>query len=207
MRIAVERLKTISIALLRSLGTDPDEAKLVTESLILADMRGIPTHGVNFLPMIAERIQCGLLRVPTELNVISDEGALTHLDGGNGLGQVSASEGMRQAVAKARKFGVALSLVRNTNHIGLLAFYSSMAVTDGMLGICMCNSAAAMAPWGGAEPFFGTNPLSISVPSGNSPSVVLDMSTSVAARGKIRRALKMKEQLLLVLISLTMEKD
>jgi LDH2 family malate/lactate/ureidoglycolate dehydrogenase len=161
----------------------------------MADMRGIPTHGVYFLPMLAERVERGLVALPTALKVVSDSGAVVHLDGGNGLGQTAVAEGMRAAIEKARRFGVGLALIRHTNHIGLLAYYSLLAAAQGMIGFCMCNGAASMAPWGGAEAFFGSNPFSVAAPGGGEAPVVLDMSTTVVARGKIRRALRRKERI------------
>lgn len=193
MRVAVEQLRSTATSILDHLGLPSDEAALVAQSLIRAEMRGIPTHGVNFLPMIAQRIRSGLLEVPTKLAVISEEGATTHIDGGNGIGQVAATLATRRAIEKARTYGIGVSLVKNTNHIGLLASYTLMAAEAGMIGFCSCNSAPSMAPWGGAEPFFGTNPFSIAAPGEGGFSVVLDMSTSVVARGKIRRALRMKQ--------------
>ncbi|MDD5727880.1 MAG: Ldh family oxidoreductase, partial [Victivallales bacterium] len=195
MKVAVDHLKKVSRELLESLGAERKEAELVTEVLVLADMRGIPTHGVHFLPMIAERIRHGLLKVPSEVKVITDDQAITHIDGGNGLGQPAAEAAMRHAIGKAKEFGVGFSLVRNTNHIGLLSFYSSMAAAEGMLGVCMCNSAAAIAPWGGVEPFFGTNPLSVAAPESKNDFILMDMATSVVARGKIRRAQRMNEKI------------
>jgi LDH2 family malate/lactate/ureidoglycolate dehydrogenase len=88
-----------------------------------------------------------------------------------------------------------ITLVRNTNHIGILAFYTLIAAEEGMVGIVMSNSAPSMSPWGGAEPFLGTNPISIAIPGGLEGPVVLDMSSSVVARGKIRRAQRMKESI------------
>jgi len=193
VKISAEELRSIATSILAEVGVPRDEGQLVAESLIKAEMRGIPTHGVNFLPMIAQRIKGGLLEVPTKLTVISDEGSTTHIDGGNGLGQVAAADAMRKAIDKAHTYGTGVSLVRNTNHIGLLAFYTLMAADEGMIGVCSCNSAPSMAPWGGAEPFFGTNPFSIAAPGEPDFSVVLDMSTSVVARGKIRRAVRMKQ--------------
>jgi len=195
VRVSAEHLKTVIVAFLMSFGAQEVEAKLVADNLVAAELRGISTHGINFIPMIAERIDHGLLKVPTRIEVISDDEAVTHIDGGNGLGQVAATEATRKAIEKARKFGVGISLVRNTNHVGLLAFYTKMAASQGMIGICMCNSAAAMAPWGGAEPFFGTNPLSIAAPSGTGSPIILDMSTSIVARGKIRKAVKTKQSI------------
>lgn len=195
MKIAVEHLKTVCTALLKALGATPREAEIVSENLVLSEMRGIKTHGINYLPKIAMRIEHNQLNVPTTLRTILDSGAVTHIDGNNGLGQVAAEEGMRQSITKAGQFGIGLSLIRNTNNVGSLAFYSSMAATEGMIGFCMCNSAPSMAPWGGAEPFFGTNPFSVSAPSGEDFSLVLDMATSIVARGKIRSALKANKRI------------
>jgi LDH2 family malate/lactate/ureidoglycolate dehydrogenase len=166
VRVAAAHLKRVSIALLRALGADDSEAGLAADNLVMADMRGIPTHGVNFLPMLAERVERGLVVLPTSLKVLSDSGAVVHLDGGNGLGQTAAAAGMRAAIDKARRFGVGLSLIRNTNHIGLLAFYTLMAAEQGLIGLCLCNGAASMAPWGGAEAFFGSNTVSLATPAG-----------------------------------------
>jgi LDH2 family malate/lactate/ureidoglycolate dehydrogenase len=195
VRIAADHLRQVAVALLRSLGAGDEEARGVADNLVMADRRGIPTHGVNFLPMLAQRLEQGQVAVPTVLTVVSDDGAVTHLDGGNGLGQTAAIAGMRASIEKAGRFGVGLTLIRRTNHIGLLAYYSLMAVARGMIGFCACNGAASVAPWGGAEAFFGSNPFSVAAPGGGVTPVVLDMSTSVVARGKIRRAIRMKERI------------
>jgi LDH2 family malate/lactate/ureidoglycolate dehydrogenase len=148
---------------------------------------------MNLLPTILERISAGQMEIPTKLTVIQDEGAIFHMDGGNGFGQTAATEGMRRSIDKARRFGTGFALIRNTNNVGSLGLYSLIAAREGLIGICACNGAASMAPWGGAEPFFGTNPFSIAAPAGAGNPVVLDMSTTVVARGKIRRAVRLKE--------------
>jgi LDH2 family malate/lactate/ureidoglycolate dehydrogenase len=193
MRIAAEKLKKAVRDFLQTLGAQEQEALLVADVLIEADMRGIATHGCAFVPLIAERHAHGLLSIPTQINYITDNEAITHLDGNNGFGQVAAAEAMRICMKKARQYGVALALIRNTNHIGFLAYYPLMAAAEGMVGICMTNAAPAMAPWGGAEAFLGTNPLAIAAPIANDTPIVLDMSSSVVARGKIRRAQRLQE--------------
>jgi len=195
VRIAADSLKQAAAALVCSLGAGGEEAREAADNLVMADMRGIPTHGVNFLPMLAERVRLGQLALPTILEVLADEGAVTHLDGGNGLGQTAAAAAMRASIEKAGRFGIGLALVRRTNHIGLLAYYSLLAASRGLIGFCMCNGAASMAPWGGAEAFFGSNPFSVAAPAGSEPPVVLDMSTTAVARGKIRRAARRKERI------------
>jgi LDH2 family malate/lactate/ureidoglycolate dehydrogenase len=185
----------VAASILVSLGASAEEAELTADTLVTAEIRGVPTHGAYLLPMIADRVEHGLLVLPTAAEVISDDGAVTHVDGGNGLGQVAASLAMSKAVEKASRFGIGATLVRNTNNIGLLAYYSMKAAEAGMIGFCMTNGAACMAPTGGREAFLGTNPLSIAAPWREDCPVVLDMSTSVAARGKIRRAARQHESI------------
>jgi LDH2 family malate/lactate/ureidoglycolate dehydrogenase len=195
VNVTADHLKKVGLELLQTTGVGLQEAGLVAENLVAAELRGVPTHGINLLPAILERIEAGQMEVPTELKVIADEQAITHIDGGNGFGQTAAAEGMRRCIEKARRFGIGFSLICNTNNVGLLALYSLMAARQGLIGICACNGAASMAPWGGADPFFGTNPFSIAAPGGAGNPVVLDMSTTVVARGKIRRAARLKERI------------
>jgi len=193
MKIRTERLKEIVFSISKGLTGSDEEATLVTESLVRAEMRGIDTHGIYFLKLLSDRVGAGLINIPTRLKVIKEEEATSLIDGGNGLGQVAAHHAMKINIEKAKKFGMGLTLIRNTNHIGILAFYSLLAAEEGMVGIIMCNGAPSMPPWGGVEPFFGTNPISIAIPGGLDGPVVLDMSSSVVARGKIRRAQRIKE--------------
>ncbi|HEX9910678.1 MAG TPA: Ldh family oxidoreductase [Desulfatiglandales bacterium] len=196
MRVMPDRLKEITIEILKGLKASAEESVLVAESLVQADMRGIDTHGVNFLKLLAERVDVQMVNLPTRLKVIKEDVATGLIDGGNGLGQVAAQRAMTMSIQKAQGCGVGCCLVRNTNNIGFLAFYTLMAAQKGMVGIIMTNGAASISPWGGAQPFFGTNPLSIAVPGGPTKTpVVLDMSSSLVARGKIRRAHKMKESI------------
>jgi len=193
MRIRPEKLKEAVAGILRGFNAAEDEAQLVAESMVFADMRGVDTHGVHFLTLVADRVRAGMIRIPTPIAVISDDGATGLIDGGDGLGQVAACRAMAMSIRKARQFGVGTVLVRNTNNVGSLAFYTIQAAREGMAGIISSNAAPAISPWGGIEPFFGTNPLSIAVPDDSDAPVVLDMSASVVARGKIRRAERMKE--------------
>jgi LDH2 family malate/lactate/ureidoglycolate dehydrogenase len=109
---------------------------------------------------------------------------------------VAVHKAMTMSIQKARDFGLGCSLVRNTNNIGILSFYTLLASNAGMVGIVMSNAAPAMSPWGGSEAFFGTNPISVAIPGdAEDPAIVLDMSSSVVARGKIRRAARLKENI------------
>lgn len=196
MKVKAERLREIAVHILKGLQAADDEAAVVADALIKAELRGIDTHGVHLLTLLPERVEAGMLRIPTNLTVLQESGATALLDGGNGLGPAAGHRAMGISVGKAREFGIGCCLVRNTNNIGILSFYTLLAAQENMVGIVMANAAAAMPPWGGAEAFFGTNPLSIAIPGeeGSSP-VVLDMSSTVVARGKIRRAARLKESI------------
>ena len=193
MKIEPEQLKKAAVEILKGFKAADEEAALVAESLVRADMRGIDTHGVHYLTLLASRVEAGMIQIPTRIEVVKDEEATALIDGRDGLGQVAAQRATEMSIQKARRFGIGSVLVRKTNHIGILAFYSIQAAEQGMVGITMCNGAPSMSPWGGTEPFFGTNPISIAVPDGANDPVVLDMSSSVVAMGKIRRAERMKE--------------
>jgi LDH2 family malate/lactate/ureidoglycolate dehydrogenase len=196
MKIQSNRLKEIAIHILTGLNATADEAALTAESLIRAEMRGTDTHGVVFLKLLANRLDTQMVSLPTQLKIIKEDMATGLIDGGNGLGQVAAHRAMTMSIEKAKRGGIGCCLVRNTNNIGFLAFYTMMAAENGMIGIIMTNGAASVSPWGGAQPFFGTNPMSIAVPGGPVETpVVLDMSSSLVARGKIRRAHRMKESI------------
>jgi LDH2 family malate/lactate/ureidoglycolate dehydrogenase len=194
MKVQADRLKKVAIQVLKGLHAAEDEAAIVAGALIQAELRGIDTHGVHLLTLLPERVETGMLQIPTNLTVLQESGATALLDGGNGLGPAAAHRAMGISIAKAKEFGIGCCLVRNTNNIGMLTVYTLMAAQAKTVGVIMANAAAAMSPWGGAEAFFGTNPLSISVPGeAGAPPVVLDMSSTVVARGKIRRADRLKE--------------
>jgi LDH2 family malate/lactate/ureidoglycolate dehydrogenase len=193
MRVKPDQLKKVAIEILKGFKAPDEQASLVAESLVRADMRGIDTHGVHFLTLLASRVDAGMIQIPTHLKVTKDDGATALIDGGDGLGQVAAFRAMEMSIEKARRYGIGTVSVRNTNNVGILAFYTIHAAEEGVIGIIMSNAAPAMPPWGGMAPFFGTNPLSIAVPGDSEAPVVLDMSSSMVARGKIRRAERMKE--------------
>jgi LDH2 family malate/lactate/ureidoglycolate dehydrogenase len=192
--ITPDRLKEAILAVLTGLGEAADEASLVADSLVRAEMRGTDTHGLPYLKLLVERVEAGMVSVPTRVTVLRDDGATVLLDGGNGIGQVAGWTAMETSLRKARDFGIGLTLIRNTNNLGFFAFYTMHAARQGCAGIAMGNANAAISPWGGAEAFFGTNPISIGVP-GNGEPLALDMSSSLVARGKIRKAERLGERI------------
>ena len=193
MKVQKNRLKEVAIDILKGLKATDEEAALVAEILVQADMRGTDTHGVHLLTLLPDRVAAGMIQIPTNLKVIKEGETTTLLDGANGLGQFAVHRAMETNIQKAKKFGLGCTLVRNTNNIGSLIYYTLMAAQEGMVGVVMGNAAAAMSPWGGTEAFFGTNPIAFAAPGGTEGPVALDMSSSFVARGKIRLAERKKE--------------
>lgn len=187
MKIPVSTLKQGAEEILKYLGETPENAVKIAESLVKADMRGVSTHGTYLLKVISMRVEGGQLKLPTIPKVVSDSGATAIIDGVDGIGMVAGTAAIELGIEKAKQYGIGMVLIRNTNNVGSLAYYTQLAAEQGMIAIMSCNAAPAMAPWGGAEQLMGTNPMAISIPA-DGPGFTADMASSVVARGKIRKA-------------------
>ena len=195
MKISYRDLQNATIEILRYLGESDENAQVASEVMIVNDLRGISTHGTNLLRMIAKRCKAKMLSLPTTVTVISEDETTAVFDGGDGLGQVAGYRAINAAIEKAKLHGVGMTVVRNTNNVGSLGYYVHRATAYDMAGIMMTNGNPSMAPFGGMEPFLGTNPIAFAVPSASGMPVMLDMSSSVVARGKIRLAALKNEKI------------
>jgi LDH2 family malate/lactate/ureidoglycolate dehydrogenase len=190
MKINRDDLYTCAIDVLLALGESPENAKIAAENFCQADSRGVITHGTYLLTPIFERVQVNQLSLPTTPTIVCNEAAVAIVDGGDGLGPVAGKFAVDLAVKRASQFGISLVLIRNTNNVGSLSFYTEMIARQGMVGMMSCTAAPAMAPWGATEAFTGTNPIAVGIYTGKDVLFSADMATSVVARGKIRNAVK-----------------
>ena len=185
-RFALPILHTFCYDVLRAVGVPATDAILVADSLTQADAAGQSGHGlVRLLPVYVRRLRQGTTKPVPQLRVIQQRGATAVVDGGAGLGQVVGHWAMGMAVKLAQENGVGLVAVRNSSHFGTGAFFLRQPLQAHMIGLVLTNAPSNMPPAGGKKAFFGTNPLCIGLPTASEPPVVLDMSTSVVARGKI----------------------
>jgi LDH2 family malate/lactate/ureidoglycolate dehydrogenase len=180
-----QRLKAFATAVLVALNVPADDATLVADSLVQADLWGHQSHGVMRLPWYARRLQSGAMRSMTASQVVVDAGAVAVIDGCDGIGQVLAAQAVRDAVRRAKAHGIGAVAVRNSNHFGTAMYYSGMAAAQGCVTMVCTNASPAMAPWGGREKRVGTNPWSIAAPAGRHPAMVLDVANTAVARGKV----------------------
>ncbi len=189
-KIDAELLKEFCSSVLVRLGVPKKSADIVSDHLVWADLMGINSHGVTRLGIYVKRLQTGLVNAEPNIKVIRETPSMIVLDGDNGLGQVVGVKAVELAIEKANKVGVGVVGVRHTTHFGCAGYYALKAIERDMIGIVMSNAPSTMAPWGARVPYLGTNPIAFGVPTKNFPPILLDMATSIVARGKIILAAK-----------------
>jgi len=181
-------LREFTAEIFEKLGLPRAHAAIVADCLVLANLRGLDSHGVDRIPIYAKRLRLGLVNPRPTLQATRVAPSAAHLDGDNGMGMVVGTEAMVQAIALAKEAGIGLVGVRRSTHYGMAAYYVLQAVAADCLGFAFTNSSPGMAPFGGTRPILGVNPLAVGVPAGRCPAYVLDMAMSVIARGKMRLA-------------------
>lgn len=179
-------LTHFSAAVFEKLGLPANDAAIVSECLVKADLRGLGSHGVARIPLYAERLRRKLVNPIPDIRIKRVAAAAAHVDGDDGMGMVVGTQAMAAAMSIAKENGVGLSGVYRSTHFGMAAFYVLQAVKEDLIGFAFTNASPGMAPWGGAKPVLGVNPLAAGVPADRRLPVVLDMSMSVMARGKMR---------------------
>ena len=194
MILTFEQEKAIIHMLLQKLGVNKEAAGATSEVLAEGDLRGFASHGLLRLPYIMRALKRGTIIANAEVKVVRETPATALIDGGHGLGHHVATRAMRLAIEKAKKQGIGAVGVHNTNHFGIAGYYAEMAMREGLVGIVTTTTDALVHPWGGMEPLLGTNALAIGIPSKPQP-ILLDMAMSVAARGKLVKAMKEGESI------------
>lgn len=176
--------------LFRAVGMPQADADINAASLVDADLTGVESHGVSRMPIYLKRIRDGVVNPVCEVRLDGGQIASGVFDAGNSMGAPASYRVMKAVIEKAEQYGIAFFSVKNSNHYGTAAYYAKMALEKDMIGFCMTNGPSRMAPWGGSEPFFGTNPFAFAIPAKEELPIVADMATSVVARGKIIMAAK-----------------
>jgi LDH2 family malate/lactate/ureidoglycolate dehydrogenase len=168
-----------------------EEAKIVADNLVEADLLGFYSHGVCKVADYLKRMEDGLIEKKTTISLVSETKTTAVYDAHNGWGQYVSVKAMESAIEKALEYGTGFVGVRNSNHFGITSYYTKLAAEKGCIGFATTNASNLMVPFGSKEPSLGTNPVSFAIPAGEGKCpVVLDMSTGNTARGKITLAKK-----------------
>ncbi|KAL2213481.1 malate dehydrogenase [Sarocladium strictum] len=195
LNIAPSSAESLAHQILISHGVPSDRAALIANALVLADLRGVDSHGVNRLPGYIARLVSGVVDPNPEIKVIERTPVMALVDAQNTFGFVAGCMAVDKGIQMAGTYGMGMVAVRHSNHYGMGATYVLRAVRQGFACFAYTNASRAMPPWGGAEALLGTSPFAVGVPGGDEGDFVLDMSPSVAARGKIRKALRRGEKI------------
>lgn len=192
MRFAADKLADLIAAICRRSGSEEDEAQLVARHLVASNLAGHDSHGVGMLPTYIEHALDGRLKLNLHAQVAQDSGPVLLIDGGMGHGHVIAYEAMQMGLARAREHGLALVGLRNSHHIGRIGAWGEMCAEAGFISIHWVNAMghdAFVAPWGGSDARFVTNPYCTAIPATDGgPPIILDFATSKIAMGKVRVA-------------------
>jgi uncharacterized oxidoreductase len=188
--IALDRLHEAMCLVVRGFGSHEDEVQAVAVNLIDANLTGHDSHGIGMLPRYADAFLEGGLKPNSHVQTLSDAGALLRLDGRAGFGQVIGREAMALGIERAREHGSCIVALGHAHHLGRIGAWAEQVAAAGLVSMHFVNVVARniVAPHGGADARFGTNPFCAGVPLRGRPPVILDFATSMIAQGKTRVA-------------------
>ena len=194
--ISIENMRQVVLETLDKVGVSKADSLIIWDTILFANRRGVATHGVGRLPLYVHKVASGHLNPKNEIEVLADNSAYALLNAHNGFGQVVAYSATRIAIEKAKEYGIAVVGVRNSNNFGTAGYFGDLAAREGCAAMVFANAAPAIAPTGGNKTIFGTNPLCFAFPGIDEYApILLDMATTIAARGKIRLAAKNGERI------------
>lgn len=192
VKVQARSLTALIHEIVRLTGSDDNECRVVSEHLVGANLSGHDSHGVQMIPTYLRNFERGLLVANAPVDCVRDDGPFLQFDGNKGYGQRVAADVTELAIERALQTGVCVVTLKNSHHIGRVGTYAEMVTAAGMVSIHFTNVTdhhEMVAPFRGAEPRFGTNPVTMGMPTADPDApIILDMATSVVAMGKVRVA-------------------
>jgi ureidoglycolate dehydrogenase (NAD+) len=179
------KLTAFTSRCLEKLGLQAADAAVVAETLVIANLRGVDSHGIVRLPHYATRLRNGTVKARPDISVERTGTSTAQVDGDAGMGQLVALRAMNEAISLATASGIGAVGARNSSHCGACAYFVEVAVRQGMIGLALTHTDPIMVPPGMKKIFLGSNPIAFGAPAASGPPVIVDMSTTHAAWGKI----------------------
>lgn len=191
--ISLDTLHTLAVRILENVGTSGANAVAVADALVAADADGIASHGVSRLPFYADQARSGKVDGKAEAEVMVVARSAVRVDAHDGFAYPAIRAGIERGIALGTESGIAAVVVGNSHHCGAGGYHVERVADAGCIGIGFSNTPSAMAPWGGSRGTFGTNPIAFACPRDDAPPLVIDLSLSTVARGKVMQAAKAGE--------------
>lgn len=188
-------LQAAYTAIAKALGASSEEANIFAGCVVRADLRGMHTQGAAIIPYFVSLIESGLMNFGAPFEILREESAMAVVDGGQGVGAVVATKAMDLAIEKASLSGVGSVWVRNGGDFAMASNHALQALEQDQVGIVMRNGTPRVAPWGGRDAFFGTNPLAFAIPAGEESPIVVDMAAGSFSVGQVVMAAREKRRL------------
>jgi (2R)-3-sulfolactate dehydrogenase (NADP+) len=188
MQISAEKLQTLATQALAHAGASPHAAACAARALVAADLQGIGSHGVSRIPLYAAHLRHRRVIGEAIPHIAHERKAACLIDAGNGMGYPACEMAITELIQRAREFGVAYVGITNSNHIGMTGHHLEPLAAAGLVSLVFSSSPAAMNAWGGKRPVFGTNPIAAAFPRKNAWPLIVDLSLSEVARGKVMLA-------------------
>ena len=186
-RYSIASMVEFSRDALAACGVPAADAAVAAEKMVEADLTGFDAHGITRLGLYVNWLKSGRVKPKAEIKVLQRSASTALVDGSDAIGHLVMTYAMKLAIEMAKETGIGWIGARNSNHAGAAGIYPEMAVAHDMIGIYAAVSTINhMAPWGGAEPLLGTNPIAFAIPAGKEPPVVFDIATSLSSFGNIR---------------------
>lgn len=179
-----ETLNALCTDAFQKFGFTGEEAQIITDVLLMSDLYGIESHGMQRLTRYHKSIEKGVIRLDTKPEILFETPASAVIDGHDGMGQIIGHRAMEMAIEKAKKSGIGMVTVRNSNHYGIAGYYAKMACDQGLIGISCTNTNPIMVPTYGRTAMLGTNPIALAMPA-EPYDFFFDASTTVVTRGKL----------------------
>ena len=192
--VSCDALRDYCAKLVMTEGVPEEEAKIVADHLVEAELCGVSSHGVSRTSIYLKRLNTGVVNAKWACNIEQEYPASVQWDACNSMGMVTGVRAMERCIEKAKESGCCVVAVSHSNHFGMAGYYAKMAAKAGMIGLCATNAPPNIAPWGSYRPYMGTNPIAISAPRKGEP-VLPDMAPSVVAMGKVILAAKLGQSI------------
>lgn len=187
-KMSVAEIERFAADMLQAAGTDPANAAPLARAIAAAEREGIASHGLMYLPIYIEHVQCGKVLGDAVPVVTRPKPGTVLADAGAGFAHPAIAKGFDVLVPAARECGIAVLAVSNSYNCGVLGYHTEILAQAGLLGIGFTNSPASIAPAGGARPVIGTNPMSVAAPGADGEAAILiDQSASVVAKSEVMK--------------------
>lgn len=192
--ISYEEYQSLGERIFQAFGFSGEESRQITDVLLWADLFGVESHGISRIMKYYKLLQNEIVDKHAVPEKIYETPLSSVMDAKSAMGQLVAIEAMNEAIRKAKKHGIGLVQVRNSNHYGIAGYYALMAAKENLIGVSMTNTVAIMVPTFSAEALLGSNPIAVAVPTGGDP-FLYDGATTVITRGKLELYNKLGKEL------------